>query len=54
MSDDELVSDLLRPVTRTSRAYWAVVTGLGLIVAVGAFAYLQQLRSGLQVTKFAM
>lgn len=50
MSDDELVSDLLRPVTRTSRAYWAVVTGLGLIVAVGAFAYLQQLRSGLQVT----
>jgi len=50
VSDDELVSDLLRPVTRTSRAYWAVVTGLGLIVAVGAFAYLQQLRSGLQVT----
>jgi len=50
MSDDTLVADLLRPIRRTTRAYWALILGLGLVVSVGVFAYLLQLRSGLQVT----
>lgn len=50
MTGHELEADLLRPVTRTTRSFWAVVLFLGVIVAVGVFAYLQQLRYGLQVT----
>jgi len=50
MTQDTMVPDLLRPLTRTSRAYWVTILGLGLVVALGVFAYLQQLRQGLQVT----
>ncbi|HEX6851280.1 MAG TPA: NrfD/PsrC family molybdoenzyme membrane anchor subunit [Candidatus Polarisedimenticolaceae bacterium] len=46
----EFVRGCGRQVVRGDRAYWAWLAGLGIAIAIGAFAYANQFRSGLIAT----